>query len=221
MRILEFVDQVLLELQKRVTTGDIAQRFIYRYIKATRPDLKLGTPRYAKQGSTSSDIVMNINDQSYIFEVKNRTTRHILIQLFSEQVRRGEPGKKIPIFLQMMGYPADLTKVIDTFRTKDKTVGFAGDPGIDSASGRLPVLGPPPPKVLATLRKYFISYLQEKQVSYFCLVTGNETTVFYTGYGTNILEAPSLPAVMFARLDTTGPAHHPKTIRACVKVRFE
>lgn len=223
MRILEFSDQLEEDTQLRVTTGDKAQRQVYSYIRANVPGLKLGRPQYAKKGSQGLDLVMNINDQRFVFEVKNRTTRHVLIQLFSEQVRRGDPGLRSAKFLKMLGQQPNLTAVIDYYRKGGNTqVGFAGDPGVDSASGRMPALPAPPPAVCRLLRDEYVNALQQNGINYFVIYTMQDDSlqIYHTGLGNNVLKAPLVPVFPFARLDTAGSADYPKTIRAAVKARF-
>lgn len=223
MRILEFVDQLEEDMQARVETGDKAQRYVYSWIRANVPGLKLGRPQYAKKGSQGLDMVMNINDQRFVFEIKNRTTRHVLIQLFSEQVKRGEAGIRSAKFLQMMGYRPNVTMLMDEFRKGgNMQVGFAGDPGVESGSGRFPVLKAPAPRVCKSLRDEYVSALQAGGVNYFCLYTVQDAQmqIYFTGLGQNILNAPVFPAFPYARLDTAGSADYPQTIRAAVKARF-
>jgi hypothetical protein len=228
--------------KKRVRQGLSSQEAVSIFIKAEARErgVKVRVVKRAAYGQKSNDVVMNLDGRTVSFEVKGIDGVGKSLPLFDKSVRRRNVppeietlaeafaevisvgGGRLSRLLDTEGYPRTFLGMLDFYRDKvDPTIGLAEDPN-STSSGKLPRdLASSDSRVTSVARKLVLNNLKSGGDSYFAVhdKRTDDVHVWYTGYGENVLDAPSFPPVKHVMIDTYGGSSRGAT-RVAVKIRI-
>lgn len=204
--------------QTRVKNGIIAQDIVCDAIRHLGGSIQYVAPA----GSQRSDIVADINGSTETFEVKHCYKQTSPIALYSETIKRGRAAKIdsiIPIMTH--GTHHNINDAMIMGKLLDETVGFVGDCGVPS-TGRLPLMTATDIITLDKIRDIILSDILSECGNYLALVCPADSQrihTYWTGKGTNTLNAPSIPQLRFVAITTYG-ASPCDTVRVAIKLKF-
>lgn len=232
--------------QGRVGTGSKTQDMVAQHIKelALKKRIKIENEfKTAKPGSTKPDLVMTINNKITQFEIKGTSNRSTPIAFFDKSVKRGgrKPpiieeladvyrttlkvdGKRVSAEMRKMKLPPTFVGVIDYFKSRNSSIGLAGDEGVIK-SGKLPSeFAITDSSILSKLREVIIDHFAEGGDDYFVVHnrSGDTYETYYVGGGKsgNVLKMPELPNFKSFLLATYGGASGGST-RVGLKIRLK
>lgn len=214
----------------RLSNGKEAQDIVAKYFKIINPDIKCETNII---GSTLTDLKIHINNKVLNVEIKGSPNgMKSLHTLFDKSVRR---NKTVSHYIECVagGYCSIyniekrvtfIESLIDHFRAKDKTIGFAGDEGA-AKSGKLPIcLMTTDEYILSGIRECVLDHFAESGDHYFSIFDRAASTphIFFVGDDAvdNIFDMPPLPDIIYGGLQTYGGMSAGAT-RIALKVKFK
>jgi len=244
------VDKPAGEGQARVQAGHLSQNAVALYVKelVIKKGIEIENEfKTARAGSAKPDLVMTINKKRTQFEIKGTAGGgDPLITFFDKSVNRGGreikviqeladiyidnlkvDGKKVSTEMKSMKLPSTFVGIIDYFKSRNSTVGFAGDEGVKS-SGKLPSeFAITDSSILSKLRKVVIDHFKEGKDGgddYFIIHNKKSNTFksYYVGGGSagNVLKLPELPNFKSFLLATYGGKSSGST-RVGLKIRLK
>jgi hypothetical protein len=210
--------------QTRVYAGaDAQQSFVGRLQAAVGQGFKLIS--VAPMSSQAPDVIAEINGQSCQFEIKGRGGQAAHITFFDRSIRRGNRDPMLDdVARALAGTNVEsFEHMIDMYRKKNKAVGFPGDKGAPP-SGKLPpeFRVHDDPQLFERVRAHLIAHFNEAGDNYFAAMNrdNGKASVFWTGLGQNVLNAPAFPPLKSVVLDTYGGAYK-GAMRVALKVTLD
>ena len=208
---------------------------------ATDAGKKARVVKRAGYGQQSADVVMNVDGIAFSVEVKGVDGVSKPLPLFDKSVRRRNVQPEIETMaeafidtlsvgagrlsrvIDTMGYSRTFLGLMDFYRDHvDKSVGLAEDPN-SAGSGKLPRdLSSGAPEVTRVARALVLENLRKGGDTYFAVhdKRTDEVYMWYTGVGSNVLEAPDFPRVTHVLMDTYGGSSKGAT-RVAIKIRLQ
>ena len=208
-------------IHPRVSHGSTAQQTALDHLVANCPTCTITS--VANIGSNAPDIVAVIDGANIQCEVKSSFVFTSPVVTISKTVKRNHTNiidGLVPIMSN--GLWDSVEESVEHHRITDTTIGFPGDCGTPN-SGKLPkCLKITDSVILDQVRQAIVENLAQHKDTYFILVCKHphtSTHIYYTGYGTNVLNAPILPRLSMAKLRTYGTARK-DSMRVALKVSF-
>tara|TARA_E500000318_G_C3529816_1_gene199989 strand:- start:91 stop:1191 length:1101 start_codon:yes stop_codon:yes gene_type:complete len=238
----------------RVATGKITQTKFANYLVENFDAKIVGMAAVGQQiPDVSAEIEKNKTVKVENFEIKGTENFRNPIGTFDKTVSRSGSGvvsrvddapineiakviakdKKVNLPRNIPSTSSALTLLVDAFRTEDKTIGFAGDPGVTATSGKFPrdkftvTSSTSKEKIIQIIKDHFV----EGKDNYFTIFNSktDEFLLFRTGYGTYQLNESDIKnkilpfnsnAFEFVGLATYGTPSGTKKVRASVVVKL-
>lgn len=229
-------------MRERVLVGLSSQDAVGMYIRAEARELgyRARTLSSAAFGQKDSDVVVSIGGTRVGIEVKGTAGTNKFISMFDKSVRRKSVpdevekltqalietisigGASLSRLLSVNSYSKNFLGVLDFYRDNvDRTVGLAEDDNA-VASGKLPRdFITKNSLVCAAARRLILDNLKSGGDTYFAVhnKSTDDVKYWYTGYGTNVLNAPRFPTIREVGLDTYGGSSKGAT-RVALKIRI-
>lgn len=226
----------------RVLKGLSSQDAVSHYLYAVARDLghRTRVMSKAKYGQKGNDVIISIDGLKVGIEVKGAAGRNSPISMFDKSVRRRNVPKEIDMMaeafaqvisiggahlsrlMDMHAYGRGFLGVLDFYRDRiDGAIGLAEDKNSPS-SGKIPRdFISKEPTVCSAARSIILQNLKSGEDTYFAVhdKSTDDVRYWYTGYGTNILNAPRFPTIREIALDTYGGASMGAT-RIALKIRI-
>lgn len=224
--------------QTRAVKGDSTQKAImskmeevfgekYKYISS------------ADRSSKEPDLVCTIGGRRVQFEIKGRDNSASPITLFNSSLRRGatpriEMNELAGAFTNDTYY--DFEEMINGYRERElhlgfhkkrpalPVVGFPGDPHTPKSGKIPPQFRVSDNPALFGRARNFISNNFKRSGDHYLVIDNRSgqgpVNIYWTGYGKNVLNAPKLPNITSAVLDTYGEPYK-GAMRVALKVQLD
>lgn len=185
----------------------------------------------AKPGSKAPDLIVKYDNKKIQFEIKGTNSPAAPITFFDKSVNRRTTVPKIIDDIALL-FKADGSEMragesaflvaLDYYKTKDNTIGLAGDEGVPR-SGKLPPEFTTTNTIkLQALHKIIIKHLKDGGDDYF--VVHNRTTdkfdIYSVDSSNNPLKYPLLPRFTYFSLATYGGVSSGST-RVGLKIKLK
>lgn len=230
------------DVKERVLKGLSSQDAVASYIFAEARDLgfRARIMSKAKFGQKGNDVVISIDGMKYNIEVKGTAGANKPISMFDKSVRRRNVpreidkiteafasvisvgGASLNRLMQVNSYQTGFLGVMDFYRDKiDPAIGLAEDAN-SPPSGKIPRdFISRDTSVCTAARNIILANLKAGEDTYFAVHDKGTDDVrfWYTGYGTNVLQAKRFPSIKEIALDTYGGASLGAT-RIALKIRI-
>jgi len=185
----------------------------------------------AKIGSTVPDLIVKIDDKKVQFEVKGTSSTTVPITFFDKSVSRNRGAPELlnqisKVFASSYKLPIQPNKnnfigVIDYYKTRDSSIGLAGDAGVVKSSKLPKEFTTTDRSLLTKMKKLIIDHFAKGGDNYFVIYnrSDNSVQIYFTGFGDNILKLPQLPDFKSFSLATYGGASSGST-RVGLKIKL-
>ena len=206
----------------RVKHGETTQSLVASKVKEISDGMGISynLVSIAPAGSQAPDLITQLDNQTYQFEIKGSSSSTAPITLFDKSARR----ERYPQFLdsladcyiegidylkegmQKLKMPMSFLGIMDYYKNRYGFVGFAGDEGV-CKSGKLPSdLKTDDPFITTKVDQFIIEHFHESGDNYFTVHdrSKDEFKFFHTGLDDNILGMDELPPIKRVELATYG-----------------
>jgi hypothetical protein len=225
--------------QGRVGTGSKTQDMVANYIKDFCYKNKIEVEdqyKVATAGSTVADLIMTIAGKKVQFEIKGTNNKTAPITFFDKSVKRSSKTPELidqiaKVYIDKLIGKNNINNysfigLIDYYKSKDSTVGLAGDLGV-TKSGKLPSqLITTDASILSAMRDVILNHFAKEAIGGddFFVVHDRSTDnfdVYYVAGGKagNVLGASPLPKFKSFALATYGGASGGST-RVGLKIKL-
>lgn len=196
----------MIEKQPRVAHGRNAQLAVKKHLPPEATLLSVARP-----GSKRPDIVAILDGVLFQIEVKSCDSLCSAFVPLSCTIRKTSStfiDSLIPLFTD--DAHSNMHEVIQHHRRVDDTIGFPCDFGT-GRSGKIPqtLVLSDDHQNLELIHDHVISHFHKGGNTYLALVCKKPTPsihLYYTGFGPNVMNAPDLPMIATAKLNTYGTA---------------
>ena len=123
--------------QPRVNKGLQAQESIHQYLESYYGN-DFEFIEAAKASKKSGDLIANIHGIKTQVEIKRRDTKSSPIKLYEKLIARGQPDAILDEYARLTSSDkcGTFTELIDLVRQDNTAVGFPGDSGVNTKSGK-------------------------------------------------------------------------------------
>ncbi len=230
------------KVKKRVWAGMSSQKVVAHYLVAEAEELGYRAKflSAAAFGQKKNDVMLTVNGSKLSVEVKGMSGPKAAIAMFDKSVRRRNVpqeidklaeafaaiisvgGTTLAQLLEKNSYGRGFLGALDFYKDHmDGAIGLAEDKN-SPPSGKIPRdFISKDPRICQAARSIVLANLKDGGDTYFAVHDKSDDSVrfWYTGYGTNILDAPRFPTLKEIALDTYGGASLGAT-RIALKIRI-